>query len=107
MVRKSRTVNALGSAAKVTLHSAGRVGHLLWLEVTGLFFIAFAAIGALAAWHDFSKHKTLSGRVGAAICFTVIFAWFGVSSFYRARRKAFPEGGSHVPTDEGRNSSPH
>ena len=88
MVRKSRTVNALGSAARVTLKSAGRVGHLLWLEVTGLFFVGFAALGALAAWHDYSKHKVLSGRVAAAICFAVVFAWFGVTSFCRARQKA-------------------
>lgn len=81
-------MNALGSAAQVTLRSLTRVGHLLWLEVTGLFFVAFAVIGGLAAWHDYAKHKTLSGRVGVALCFMVIFAWFGVSSFLRARRRA-------------------
>jgi hypothetical protein len=86
MVRKSRTVNALGSAAKISLRSLGRVGHLFWLEVTGLFFVGFAALGGLAAWHDYSKHKVLSGRVAAAICFAVVFAWFGVTSFLRARR---------------------
>jgi hypothetical protein len=88
MVRKSRTVNALGSAAKVSLRSMSRVGRLLWLEITGLFFIGFAALGALAAWHHYSKHKVLSGRVAAAICFAVVFAWFGVTSFCRARQKA-------------------
>jgi hypothetical protein len=88
MVRKSRTVNALASAAQVTLRSVSRVSHLLWLEVTGLFFLAFAMIGGLAAWHDYSRHKTLSSRFLAAICFMVIFAWFGLSSFWRARRKA-------------------
>lgn len=88
MVRKSRRANALASAAQVTLRSVTRVGHLLWLEVTGLFFVAFAAIGSLAAWHEYAKHKEVSGRLAAAICFTVIFAWFGWSSFHRARRKA-------------------
>ncbi len=88
MVRKSRTVNALGGAAKVTLRSTARVGHLLWLEITGLFFIAFAVIGGVAAWENYFKHKVLSGRLVAALFFMVIFAWFGVSSFYRARRKA-------------------
>ena len=88
MVRKSRTVNALASAAQVTLRSVSRVGHLLWLEVTGLFFAGFAVIGGFAAWHDYSKHKTLSSRFLAAICFMVIFAWFGLTSFWRARRKA-------------------
>jgi hypothetical protein len=88
MIRKSRTMNALASAVQVALHSVSKVGHLLWLEVTGLFFAAFAVIGGLAAWHDYSKHKTLSSRFLAAICFMVIFAWFGLSSFWRARRKA-------------------
>ena len=88
MVCKSRTINALGSATQVALRSVTRVGHLLWLEVTGLLFLAFAAIGGLAAWHDYTRHKTLSSRFVAAICFTIIFAWFGLSSFLRARRKA-------------------
>ena len=88
MLRRSRTVNAAASAGGTFLKSAGRVGHLLWPEVTGLFFIAFSVIGGLAAWHEYSKHKMLSGRLGAAICFTVIFAWFGITSFWRARRKA-------------------
>jgi hypothetical protein len=88
MVRKSRTVNALASAGQATLRSVSRLGHVLWLEVTGLFFVAFAVIGGLAAWHEYSKHKALSGRFGVAICFMVVFAWFGVSSFWRTRRKA-------------------
>ncbi len=88
MVRKNRTVNALASAAQVALRSVSKVGHLLWLEVTGLFFVAFAAIGGLAAWHDYYKHKMYSARVGAEICFMVVFAWFGLSSFWRARRRA-------------------
>jgi len=81
-------VNALGSAAKVTLRTVTRVSHLLWLEVAGVLFTAFALTGGFAAWHDYSRHKALSSRFAAAICFTVIFAWFGVSSFMRARRKA-------------------
>jgi hypothetical protein len=88
MVRKSRTVNALGSAARVTLRSVTRVGHVLWLEVTGLFFVAFAVIGGLAAWHEYAKHRVASGRLVAALCFMVFFAWFGLTSFHRARRKA-------------------
>ena len=88
MVRKSRTMNALGSAARVTARSVSRVGRVLWLEVTGLFFVAFAAIGSLAAWHEYSKYKVVSGKLIAAICFMFLFAWFGLSSFHRARRKA-------------------
>ena len=56
LVRRSRTVNALGGAAKVTLRSTARVGQLLWLEVSGLVFIAFAAIGGMAVWQSYSNH---------------------------------------------------
>jgi len=87
-VRKNRSVNALASAAQVVLCATGKVGHLLWLEVTGLFFVFFAAAGVFAAWREHSHHKTLSSRFAAAICFAVIFAWFGVGSFLRARRRA-------------------
>jgi hypothetical protein len=96
LVRRSRRLNALASAVQVTLHSFARVGRLLWLEVTGLFFLAFAMIGGLAAWHDYSRHKIFSSRLGAAICFMLIFGWFGLSSFYRAQRKAAPKSAPHV-----------
>ncbi len=88
MVHRSRTVSAAASAGRVFWGHFSRLARLLWLEVTGLFFVAFAVIGGLAAWHEYSKYKVLSGRLAAALCFTVIFAWFGLSSFWRARRKA-------------------
>jgi len=87
LVRRSRVANALGSALRATFGSVARVLHLLWLQITGLFFVAFAVIGGSAAWYEYSRHKTVSGRVVAALCFTVVFGWFGVSSFWRAGRK--------------------
>jgi len=88
MVRKNRTANALGSAARVTLGSLKRIGHLLWLQVAGLFFLTFAVIGGLAAWHDYAKHRVLSERVAVGLGLLVVFTWFGLSSFWRAQTKA-------------------
>jgi hypothetical protein len=87
MVRRSRTVNALAAGGRAAWASLSRIGHLLWLEVTGLLFVFFAVIGGLAAWHEYSKHKMVSGRLVAAVCFSVVFGWFGLSSFWRVRRR--------------------
>jgi hypothetical protein len=68
----------------------GRVLHQLWLEVTGLVFLVMAASGGAAVTHEYAKYqsgKVGLGRVVVAICFTLTFTWFGVSSFWRVRRK--------------------
>jgi len=62
----------------------------LWLEVTGFVFLALAAIGGLAFAREYAKYH--SGHVGLdrvvlAICFTALFGWFGLSSFWRVRKK--------------------
>ncbi len=62
----------------------------MWLEVTGLVFLVMAASGGIFLAHEYAKfHATGGGlgRVAVAICFTVTFAWFGVSSFWRVRKK--------------------
>jgi hypothetical protein len=88
MARKNRFLNAATIAAQTTFKSLGRVLHLLWLEVTGLFFVLFAVVGGAAAWREYHKTGIVSPKLEAAVCFSVLFAWFGVSSFWRARRKS-------------------
>jgi hypothetical protein len=73
-----------------TARSVGHVLHQLWLEVTGLVFLIIAVSGGAAVAHEYAKYQAGHagfGRVGIAICFTVTFAWFGVSSFWRVKRK--------------------
>jgi hypothetical protein len=89
-VKRSRTMRALKGAAWTTARAFGKVLHQLWLEVTGLVFLVMAASGGAAVAHEYAKYhagKAGFGRVAAAICFTVMFAWFGVSSFWKVRRK--------------------
>jgi threonine/homoserine/homoserine lactone efflux protein len=72
------------------LRAAGRAVHMLWLEVTGFIFLCFSVIGGFAAireYRAYSAGKIPPGRAVLAICFTVMFAYFGLSSFIRSRRR--------------------
>jgi hypothetical protein len=88
---RSRTGSAILNGIRATVTSFGRVLHQLWLEVTGFTFLALAAIGALAGYREYAKYQAGQaagpGRLILAICFTVSFAWFGLSSFWRVSRK--------------------
>lgn len=87
---RSRTMSAVMQAGRVTLRSFGRVVHQLWLEVTGFVFLAMAGIGGIALGREFVKYqagKAGLGRVAIAVCFCLTFGYFGLSSFWRVRRK--------------------
>jgi hypothetical protein len=88
--KKSRWLTAIWRGAKVTAASFSHVLGILWLEVTGFVFLSLSAIGGFAFAREYAKYeagKTTVGRVILAIAFTLTFAWFGLSSFWRARRK--------------------
>ena len=91
MVQRSRTGRAVLAGIRATAHSFGRVLHQLWLEVTGFTFLALAGVGAMACIREYGKyqsgHATGPGRLLLAVCFTVSFTWFGLSSFWRVRRR--------------------
>jgi hypothetical protein len=89
-VKRSRIARAATGAVAATGRAFGKAAHQLWLEVTGLVFLVMAGAGAVEAAKEYAKYQT--GRAGVrgvvvAICFTVTFAWFGVSSFWRVRQK--------------------
>src|SRR5258708_3214410 len=90
MMERSRMGRAVLAAVRATARSFGQVLHQLWLEVTGFTFLAIAGIGAMAGFREYSKyqsgHAAGPGRLVLAICFTVSFTWFGLSSFWRARK---------------------
>ena len=88
---RSRTFSAVMSGVRTTAQSFGRAAHQLWLEVTGTVFLAMAAFGGIAGVREYMKYaagRTTAGRVAIAVCFTLTFAWFGLSSFWRVRRKS-------------------
>jgi hypothetical protein len=88
---RSRTVSAVQKGIRATVASFGRVLRQLWLEVTGFTFLAIAGIGALAGVREYGKyqagHAAGPGRLILAICFTASFTWFGLSSFWRVKRR--------------------
>ena len=66
-----------------------RVGKVLWLEITGFLFLWFALVGGLACWHEYHAYaagKVGPGRAAVAGFFSFLFAYFGVSSFWSARK---------------------
>ena len=88
---RSRTLGALTSAARTTVRSFAHVAHMLWLEVTGVIFLVMSLSFAGASVKEYQKYhagQVGAARVAVAICFTVAFAWFGLSSFWRVRRKS-------------------
>lgn len=92
VVESSRTGRALLAGLRQTGRSVGRVLYQLWLEVTGFVFLAMAGVGAMAGIREYGKyqsgHANGPGRLLLAICFTISFAWFGLTSFWRVKRKA-------------------
>ena len=88
---RSRVLRAAKQAAVATGKSLGRVLHQLWLEVTGVVFLIMCLSFAGAAFKEYGKYHAGQaglGRVVVAICFTVTFAWFGVNSFWKVRKKS-------------------
>ncbi len=87
---ENRLVRSLYRAGTVTVRNFSRVLHILWLEVTGLFFLALAFVGAAAAVREHHRHIAGNGSTGKmllAAAFALLFAYFGVSSFWRSRKK--------------------
>jgi len=88
---RSRTLSAVMGAVRTTARSFGRALHQLWLEVTGIIFLFMALGFAGASVREYGKYH--AGQVGGArlaiaLCCTVAFAWFGLSSFWKVRRKS-------------------
>ena len=84
-----RIMQGVGAAANSFMATLRRVGKVLWLEVTGLLFLWMALIGAFACWHEYNAYaagKAGAGRAVLAGLFTLVFTYFGISSFSKARR---------------------
>ena len=68
-----------------------KASGVLWLEVTGVFFGLFAATAAIELYrhhHDFTATGPARQHVWFAVAMFVLFGWFTVSSFARARKRS-------------------
>lgn len=86
---ENRWARAFYSAGRATAGSVGHVAHSLWLEVTGFLFVVLALIGGGATVREYQYYaagKASSGKLVVAAVFTVLFLYFGIESFMRARR---------------------
>ncbi|MFZ0800508.1 MAG: hypothetical protein WCA13_11830 [Terriglobales bacterium] len=91
MLERNRTGRAVVAGMRAAARSFGRVLHQLWLEVTGFTFLAMAGVGAMAGVREYGRyqagHASGPGRLLLAVCFTVSFTWFGLSSFWRVKTR--------------------
>jgi type VI protein secretion system component VasK len=89
--KRTRTFGAFLQGGRTLVSHWGRVLNQLWLEVTGFVFLALAGIGGIAFTREYAAYhagKPLASRLLIAILFTLMFGWFGVSSFWRVRKKS-------------------
>jgi hypothetical protein len=67
-----------------------RLGGVLWLEVSGVFFGLFALFALVAVVHLYGEwHVNAAGhrQLVVAVAMLVFFGYFCVSNFVRARRR--------------------
>ena len=63
--------------------------RVLWNEVIGFVFLVFATLVGFSTWR---RAETFTGDVGglliliASFLFVLLLLWFGVSSFWKARK---------------------
>jgi len=88
-IKGSRTYGAVLGGVRAALGHFSAVARQLWHEITGFIFLVFAVFGAGALTKAYLAYRAGSvpaNRVAVAAAFMLIFGWFGVSSFWRARR---------------------
>jgi hypothetical protein len=88
---ENRWARAFYRAGSVTFESTRHVVRALWLEVTGFLFLVLAVIGGGATvreYHRYVAGTATFGKIAIAGAFTLLFLYFGVESFVRARRRS-------------------
>lgn len=84
--QKHRWTRGLWAGAAATARSLWQTARAVFLEIVGVFFIFFAGAGAIKtyyAWQNGSGRNAVAGGV----VFTAVFLYFGITSFWRARRR--------------------
>ena len=78
------------AGGKTMFATLGRIFHMLFLEVTGLFFVILAFMFGRFLMNENAKRLAGHGdplRFWLAVGLSVLFVWFAVTSFRRARKK--------------------
>ena len=84
-----RTGQATARGLKGFLRPFGRVGGILWLEVTGVFFLLFALAFGWYMWQSWSQraHAGSMRNLWLSGIVMVVFLYLGASSFWRANKR--------------------
>jgi hypothetical protein len=84
-----RTAGGFGRGIAGFLRPFQRVGGILWLEVTGVFFLVFVLAFAPVLWRTRLSyaHGPDHRTFWAAAAITVVFLYLSASSFWKARKK--------------------
>ena len=85
MLRRNRYIDAGIEAGKVTAAHTARAARSLWYQVTGFLFCVVGAIVASVAIREYNLGAE-PWRVWLAAGFAVLFAYFGITAFWRARK---------------------
>jgi len=59
--------------------------HILWNQVIGFFFIVLALLPVPSAVRNWGREGSIP-RLALTIPFVVLMGWFGISSFWKARK---------------------
>lgn len=87
--KAGRTTAGVARGVGGFLRPFGRIGGILMLEVTGVFFLLFAGIFGNWGWklRASYQHGPDHTRFLTFVAMTALFLYLAVSSFWRARRK--------------------
>ncbi len=87
--RSHNLTRAAGRGLGGFLRPFGRIGGLLWLEVTGFFFGLFAIWFISDMWRTHTSYAAgpQHQRFLISAGLTLVFAYLSISAFWRARRK--------------------
>jgi hypothetical protein len=71
------------------LRPFSRVGGIIWLEVTGVFFLLFVVVFAPMVWrsHPVSIYGPYDRTFITSTAVVVVFLYLSITSFLRARQK--------------------
>jgi hypothetical protein len=83
-VRTERVVRVGTQFVRHMVPAIIRPAHALWNQVIGFIFLSFGGIFGISAVRYAIKGDTLRLTV-AGLC-TLIMAWYGITSFLKARR---------------------
>ena len=87
---QSRWTRASYSAGRTFLGTVRHVVHVLFHQITGLFFLIFGLVVGFATFREYRAYQAGTigpGRAVLAAVLALLFLYFAVSNFTRAGRK--------------------